>query len=229
MSLRQTVSEVMKQIASTVNQEATAPTIDGDEYNLWLQYLNRAQQEWSQAYDWESTRVHYWPTVTGVSTASITLPFTFKKLAGPVKLFGNGKDKPDIYSYAIDEDDEMYGSQDLFVELTGDVSTGKTLVFNPRSLSSGASLEIEMFAAPSTLSGASQIVSMEDPQFLIDRTIAFIFEARSDPRFQIEETKARERLLTMIDNSNDEKFSSYAATSYIPSTFSRSGFRVGRD
>lgn len=226
---RKTVTDVMKQIAGTVNQEATAPTTDGDEYNLWLSYLNRAQEEWSEAYDWESQRKYYWPTVTGMSLASITLPTQFDKLAAPIKLFSTGYTNPRIYSYILDEDEEMYNNTDLYVRLTGDISTGKTLVFNPVTLASGASLLIQYFAYPSTLSSASQYMAMEDPQFAIDRTIAYIFESRSDPRFQIEETKAREKLLMMVENANDSKFNSYAATSYVPSTLSRNSFRVGRD
>lgn len=226
---RKSVTDVMKMIASTVNQEATAPATDSDEYNLWLQYLNRSQEEWAEAYDWESQRKHYWPGVTGISLASITLPLQFDKLAAPIKLFGPDKATPYLYSYVIDEDDNLYEPTDRFVEITGDISTGKTLVFNPGTLASGASLYIQYFATPSTLSSASQYMPMEDSQYAVDRTIAFIFESRSDARFQIEETKARERLLSMVENANDAKFSSYAATSYVPSTLSRARFRVGRD
>lgn len=219
----------MKQIASTVNQEATAPTAGSDEYNLWLQYLNRSQEEWSEAFDWESQRKHYWPSVTGISQASVTLPTQFDKLAAPVKVFSTGRTDPYIYSYILDENEEMYDSTDRYVKLTGDISSGKSLVLNPGTLASGASLYIQYFATPSTLSSASQYMAMEDSQFAVDRTIAYIFESRSDARFQIEETKARERLLSMVENANDAKFNSYAASSYVPSTLRRAGFRVGRD
>lgn len=226
---RKNVTDIMRQIAGTVNQEATAPTAGSDEYNLWLQYLNRSQEEWSEAFDWESNRKYYWPSITGVSLASVALPLQYKKLAAAPLLYGSTFDSPVEYSYILNEDEQMYGAQDRYVKLTGDISTGKSLVFHPATLASGASLCIQYFAYPSTLSSASQYVSMEDPQFIVDRTIAYIFESRSDPRFQIEETKARERLLGMIENANDEKFNSYAATSYVPSTLSRNSFRVGRD
>jgi hypothetical protein len=225
--MRKTVADVLKQIAGTVNQEATAPTVGSDEYNLWLEYLNRAQDEWAQAYDWEASRKHFWPGVTGVSQASISLPEQFNKLAAPVLLYGNGSDKPTQYSYVLDEDENMYSSTDTYVKITGDNAAGKTLVFNPRTLSSGASLYIQYFANPSTLSSLTQYMAMDDPQYAIDRTIAYIFESRSDPRFQIEETKSRERLLNMIENANDAKFNSYAAQSYVPNTLRRNGFRIG--
>lgn len=227
--MRKTVAEVLKQVASTVNQEASVPTAGSDEYNLWLEYLNRAQDEWAQAYDWESSRKHFWPGVTGVSQASISLPEQFNKLAAPVLLYGGGRDKPIQYSYILDENEEMYAPTDTYVKLTGDNSAGKTLIFNPGTLVSGASLYIQYFANPSTLSSLTQYMAMDDPQYAVDRTIAYIFESRSDPRFQIEESKATDRLLMMVENSNDAKFNSYAAQSYIPSTLGRNSFRVGRD
>jgi len=226
---RKTVTDVLKQIASTVNQSSTAPTVDSDEYNLWLQYMNRSQDEWAEAFNWESLRKHYWPTVTGLSLASLSLPEYFDTLAAPIKIFGGGYSTPRIYSRILEEDAEMYEDTDLYVTLTGDIASGKTMVFNPPTLASGASVYIQYFAMPSTLSGASQYISMDDTQFMVDRTIAYIFESRSDPRFQIEETKAREKLLAMVEGANEAKYSSYAATSYVPSTLGRASFRVGRD
>ena len=129
----------------------------------------------------------------------------------------------------IDEDEDLYESTSLYARLTGDNATGKTLVFNPPTMASGASLYIQYFASPSTLSHASQYIIMDDSQFIVDRTIAYIFESRSDPRFQIEETKARERLLSMVEGANEAKYSSYASVSYVPSTLGRAKFRVGRD
>ena len=226
---RLNVIEVMKQVASTVNQSATAPTVNSDEYDLWLQYLNRSQAEWARAFDWESLRIHYFPTITGASTATIALPIYFKKIAAPIQLFDSGFASPLQFSYVIDEDEAIYDPNDRFFTLTGDISSGKSVVLNPATLVSGASLEIQFFATPSTLSGASQYLAMEDPQFAVDRTIAYIFESRSDPRFQVEETKARERLLSMVEDGNDEKFNSYASTSYIATTLARNSFRLGRD
>jgi hypothetical protein len=227
--MRKTVSEVFVQIASTVNQEATSPAVGSDEYNLWLQYLNRAQEEWSEAFDWESTRKTYAPGITGLSLASVTLPLNFNKLAGPVRIFNDDKSEPYLYSYVLDENEDMYADTDRYVRITGDSVSGKTMVFNPPTLASGASVYIQMFASPTALASSTDYLSIGDPQFGVDRTIAFILEARSDPRFQILETKARERLLANIENANDAHFNSYASSSFVPTTLSRQKFRVGRD
>jgi len=227
--MRKTVSEVMTQISSTVNQEATAPTTGDAEFNLWLQYLNRSQDEWSEAYDWEGSRVHYNPDIDEAQTSLVTLPHNFTKLAGPVLLYGQGTADPIEYNYVLDENTSMYSSLDKYVTVRGDIAIGKSLYFNPGTLASGASLYVQYFSTPTSLTTTTQYLTMEDSQFAVDRTIAYILEARSDPRFQIMESKARDRLVTMVDNANDEHFSSYAATSYIPSTLRRQGFRIGRN
>lgn len=225
---RKTVAQVLQQISSTVNQESIAPATGSDEFNLWMEYLNRSQDEWAEATDWESGRVQFFPEIDDVRVSLVTLPNNFKKLAAPVKLFLSGSQTPIEYSYMINENEQMFDSTDLYVKLTGDLSTGKGLIFNPGTLSSGVSLLIQYFSFPTSLVTTTQYLTMVDSQFAIDRTIAYIFEARSDPRFQIIETRAANRLVTMIENENDEKFNSYAATSYIPNTLRRAGYRIGR-
>jgi len=41
----------MQAIAATVNQEASAPTAGGSEYDLWLEFINRSISEWGDATD----------------------------------------------------------------------------------------------------------------------------------------------------------------------------------
>jgi hypothetical protein len=103
------------------------------------------------------------------------------------------------------------------------------MVLNPGTLASGASLQVQYYSTPTSLSTNIDIPVTPDPQFLIDRAIAYIFEARSDPRFQTEENKAREKLLTMIENMNAAKFNSYAGANYLTTPERRTGFRLGRD
>jgi hypothetical protein len=161
--------------------------------------------------------------------ASISIPSQFKKLAASVKQYVTGFSDPIEYSFLSNEDTLMFDDSDEYVTLTGDNSAGKTLVFHPGTLASGASLYIQYFASPTLLSSASQYVEMDDPQFAVDRTIAYIFEARSDPRFQIEESKATNKLTMMVENAEDAKWNSYAGNRPIITSLQRQGFRVGRD
>jgi len=225
---RMSVSEIMTQIAATVNQEATPPTEASSEWTLWLAYLNRAYQEWAQANDWESLRKKGFPPVTGISQATVSLFGDFRKLASPPNLHVDSTEGT-LYPELLPEQEGMYSENDKYIQIVGNSSDGFSMIFHPASIASGASLEVQYFSEVTALASNTQYPVSSDPQYLVDRTIAYILEARSDPRFQIEENKARERLMTMIENNNASKYNSYASDSPVITTGKRSGFRVGRD
>lgn len=228
--MRLPISQILTRIASTVNQEATAPTTGGSEYNLWFEYINRAYQEWAESNDWEALRKYFYPSITGDSVATVSLPLDYRKMAAPVLLKNQGTGSwgtqyPDI----IEEQRGLQATTDNFVYEVGDISTGMSLVFNPGTLSSGASIEIQYFSMPTSLASPADVPIVGDSQFLIDRTIAYIFESRSDSRFQTMEAKARDRLLGMIENENLSKFSSYNNPNPVINSLRKQGFRLGRD
>jgi hypothetical protein len=225
--MRLTVDDIMTQIAASVNQEATSPT--GAEYTLWLAYINRAVAEWSEAHDWEVMKKTYLPSVTAASTATVPLPTNFKKLSGPVKYWsGNitgGEDWPEI----LPEEISIYNTQDKYFTITGDISSGFYLLWNPATLPSGASISIPYYSMPTSLASPSQVPVVTDSQFLVDRTIGFILESRSDSRFQETETKARDKLLEMVENAKLAKYNPYTSPQPVSNTLRRQGFRMGRD
>jgi hypothetical protein len=222
-----TVEEIMRGIASTVNQEASAPTFGSSEWNLWLQYLNRSYTEWSEAHDWDSLRFNYFPTITSEG-ASVSMPANFHKLAASPVIYGS-IDRGELVPEIDVNDVDTQSLSSKYVVTVGNHATGFTIVFNPPTLSSGASVKIPYYASPEPLVSLLQVPITHDPQYLVDRTIAFILEARSDPRFQIQENKARERLLTMVENANVSRYNSYAGSNPVRTTLNRLGFRVGRN
>jgi len=224
------IENIMTQIASTVNQEATPPIEGGSEWDLWLAYINRATFEWANANDWEVLRKTFYPSVAGVSMATVTLPLDYKKLAAQPVLYNGDEDFGTQYPEVLHEEERINNLEtDKYVRVTGNLSSGFSLVFNPATLASGASIAIQYFAMPTSLTSNAQVPLVTDSQFLIDRTIAYIFEARSDPRFQEAETKARERLLAMIENADMAKFNSYANPNFVITPERKQGFRIGRD
>ena len=228
---RLSVEQIMKTIAATVNQEATAPTSGGSEYNLWLEYMNRSLQEWSDAHDWEDLRKIYFPGVTGTSQATVTMPLDYKKLAAsPVlHLFNNGVGGEE-FPEETEEFRKLHKPTDKYFSELGNLSAGFSLIFNPATLASGASLEVQYFSVPTSLASPADIPPVSDSQFLADRTISYIFEARSDPRFQQQETKAREKLLQMIEMHDMKKYNAYGSPNYVKNgPLTRRGFRMGRD
>ena len=225
---RLTVEQLMAATAATVNQEATAPTSGSAEYNLWLQYINRGLFEWANANNWESLRRRFYPTITS-SAATVLLPLDFKSIARAPKLYDGTREAGIEIPEALPEQVNMYSLRDKYYTQTGDMSTGYALVFNSLNLSSGASLEIEYFSMPTSLASPGQVPLVQDSQFLVDRTVAYIFEARSDARFQSEESKARERLLAMVEAADMAKFNSYSNPNPVSTSLARTGFRLGRD
>ena len=227
--MRLQVTDIMKRVATTVNQEATAPTTGSAEYELWLEYINRGVMEWSEANDWESMRKIFFPEVTGVSVATVLLPLDFKKLAAAPRLYVDDRVGGYEFPEIIEEQGGLQSHNSLYITQTGNYSSGIALIFNPATLASGASLAIPYYSMPTSISSPTEVPIVDDAQFLVDRTIAYILEARSDARFQIQENRARERLLMMIENANLAKYSSYAGPNPVIGTERRAGFRIGRD
>ena len=188
--------------------------------------MNRAYQEWGGAYDWESLRKEIFLGVTGVSQASISLPADFKKFALQPVLFGasswtQGESWPEIKP----EDRRMYSETERYIYLLGG-RENQTMIWHPGTLSSGASIMISYFSFPTLLSSATDTVLMSDPEFLVERTVAYILETRSDPRYQQAESKAREKLLQMVDEENNR---GYSLNDMVKNTEQVAGFRIGRD
>ena len=219
----------MTAIAASVNQEAEAPTAGGDEWNLWLEFVNRGVQEWAEATEWEDLRKSFRPTISGLTNATVALPTDYRTLARFPILHGSTRDSDKEWAEILPEQRFLYDSRDEYFEVKGNIDGGFNLIWNPGTLASGASLTIEYFSTPTSLASPAQIPIIPDSQFLIDRTIAYIWEVRSDPRFQQQETKSRERLLLMVENHNLDKYSSYAGANPIMTTTRKQGFRLGRD
>lgn len=230
----ETVTQIMGMIAATVNQDPTPPAVGSADYTLWISFMQRAQYEWQEAYDWEENRTWFYPQITLLSSTSvgpctISLPVDFYKVAAaPINWTMNNMNGVP-WPEALPEQRTLYSWSDKWFEIVGDQNIGYSMLWNPGTLVSGVSIEIQYFSVAPSLASAGQIPRVRDPQFLIDRTIGYILEARFDPRFQQQEQKAREKLLNMIANNDAKKYSSYATPAYVGNATRKMGFRLGRD
>lgn len=223
------VSNIMDRIASLVNQDDTGPTAGSDEWKLWLVYINRAISEWGNSHDWEDLRKEFKPTISGLTNATIPLPTDFRKLATSPVLWGGSDADGKEWSEILPEQQRLYDYTDDWVQVRGDISNGFNLIWNPGTLSSGASITIQYFSVPTSLASPANVPIVPDSEFLIERTIGYILEARSDPRYQAIEARAREKLLTMIENASTAKYSSFSNPNPVLTNLQRRGFRFGRD
>lgn len=220
------VDEIQSRVASIVDQSTDTPTQSGDEYALRLKYINRAYEEWATAYDWEALRRSLWVSITGVSQASVSMPTDFRKMAAFPRYYSGGVSGGEEWSEIKPEHRGLYTSSDKYFYILG-YRENHTMFWNPGTLASGASLVIHYFSHPTSLASPADTLVVPDPEFIVDRTIAYILEARSDARFQGTEVKARERLLQMIDNEKNKGLSLTDDVMTDEQLFH--SFRIGRD
>lgn len=216
-------------MAGVVDQSVTPPTAGGSESELRKSWINRAIEEFSQAYDWESLRKTKWLSVTGVSQGSLPLPVDFRKMARMPLYHSSGVSGGEEWSEAIPDELGMYESTDKYFYILGDRGNGQTMIWNPATIASGASLMIAYFAFPTSVVSPADIIPLENPEFLVNRTIAYIFEARSDSRFQGFEARARDNLLGMVDSQNNPS-RAVGVNNFVGVKINKMlDFRVGRD
>lgn len=199
---------------------------------MWLNFINRAQIEWAEANDWEALKKPYYPILSQISPASTTsvgLPLDFRKLAGPIINYSTGVSGGEAWPEQLAERKLMQSTSSKFFYIQGDPSNGYSLQWYPGTLMSGATVEINYYSMPTSLVSATQYPVIPDSDFLTQRTIAYVLEARSDPRYQDEEQKAREKLITMIENANIAKYESYVNPISILTPENRRGFRFGKN
>lgn len=222
-----TLQDIQARISTMVDQSTTPPTEGTSEWNIRLNFINRAIEEWGQAYNWDSLRKVSFVSITGAQ-GSIALPADFKKLTGFPRLFGStnepfGEPWQEIQSH----EKYMKDDADHFFYLMGDRANGMFMMWNPMTLSSGSSLSVEYYSYPQGASLSTDRIVVNDPEFLVDRAMAYILQSRNDGRFQQFEAQAREKLLLMVDNEN-EKSRAYRNKIDTPEN-SFFGFRLGRD
>lgn len=224
-----TLNDIQIGISAVVDQSVTPPTAGGSESELRKSWINRAIQEFGEAYDWESLRKPKWLSVTGVSQGSLTMPADFRKMARTPVYYSSGVDEGEEWQEINPDEIGLYDSTDKYFYILGDRGNGFTMIWNPPTIASGASVMITYFAFPTSLVSPADVVLVQNPEFLINRTIAYIFEARSDSRFQGFEARARDNLLSMIDNQNNPS-RAIGINNFVGVTINKQlNFRVGRD
>jgi hypothetical protein len=167
--------------------------------------------------------------VIGDSQGSLTMPVDFRKMARMPVYYSGGVAGGEEWSEIIPDEIGMHRSSGKYFYMLGNRGDGNTMVWNPATMASGASVMITYFSFPTSLISPADSVPLENPEFLINRTIAYIFEARSDSRFQGFEARARENLLGMVDNQND-KSRAFGENNNVKTREEKYwGFRIGRD
>ncbi len=220
-----TLTTLQQKIATRVDQTTTTPTVAGNEWEWRRSFINQAIEEWNNAYDWEVLRKVEFLTLTSSAQVTISLPSAYKKTAAYPINYSTGIDGGEQWPEIQPNEIKLHATTDNYYYVLG--TRGSFNMIWNGSIPSGASIQIQYWSYPTSLVSPNDSVIVGDPDFIVDRVSAFIFESRNDGRFQQLEAKAREKLLLMVDNDNF-KGAAYVNKIQTPENLYHD-FRLGRD
>lgn len=221
------VDEIQGHVASLVDQDSDTSAISTDDYALRLNYINRALKEWSEISDWQTLYKEFNSLVsTSAGNASIVLPNDFRKLASFPRI-GNVGTADDAFVETLPQEDGQYGESDHRVWVLGNPRSGYILRVFGASLVSGASVKVPYYASPQSLASPANIAEIPNPEYLVQKTVAYLWEGREDPRFPQAKAEAERILQNMIEHEN--VFGRAANYDTVKTVEMRTDFRIGRD
>jgi len=226
------VTEIQKRIASLVDVSSSSPTEGGDDWNLRLKYMNMAQAEWEQLYDWQALYSEFSTQTSTISgNTSITLPADFRKLASFPRIAYNANNSRD-FAEIRPQEKSMKLDTDPYVYLLHNASTS-TMVVNSgnsdRQLISGASIFVSYYAAAGSLVSGSDSSMIPDPNYLVQRSAAFLWESTGDDRFPQAKAEAEKILQRLLQRENVFSEAANDASRVRTVEETRNSFRIGKD
>ncbi len=222
------VTDLQSRIASVVDLDVDAPTAGGDDWNLRLKFLNRAQSRWEEAYHWRALyKESYTNASLATGNASISMPTDFKKLAGYPRIIRDSTEISREYAEIDPQARGMYSEVERYCYVMGEESGGYNLIIHPGSMSSGASVYYPYWAHAASLASPANVSMCPDPEYLVTDAIGQLWESREDPRYPEMKLESDRRLAQMIENENTRGYG-YDNKASVPEE-TKYSFRMGRD
>lgn len=201
MSQNISLDNIQSRVASVADQDENTSNITSDDYSLRRTYINMSQREWSETYDWQALYKENNSVIsTSSGNASVALPGDFRKLASEPKITFDGV-TTEFFPEIRPQEIEQYDLQTArFVYILGNQASNFTMVVNSAgTLSSGASINLPYYASPASLVSPADIAMTPNPEYLVQRTLAYIWESQEDARFQQAKGEADKILQKMLD------------------------------
>lgn len=221
-----TLQDFQENIASEMDQSPTAPTAGGTDWNIRKNAANRALIDWQNSNEWDSLKVVFNGNITVAGYATLGLPGNFSKLDGLPVIAWDGSNTFQFQVYNPSNNNNYYDS-DKYVNIFDNARDGKYMYIHANTLSSGASVQFTYYKSPQSLASAIDIIECDDPTFILQRSLYFIYKGREDGRFPEAKVEADRILARMIENQASRGLA-YKDRS-IPNGLQQSGFRIGRD
>lgn len=197
-----TLEQILQRIGGYVDQDVATPT--GSDLSTRTNYVNRAYNEWSSAYDWEQLTLSVDLPTAGASNVSFALPSNFRKPMSAA--FNYNASVPEQYTIIPTEERYQINRRSSYDNgrvawVIGNPAEGYALNIK-KALASGASFVMDIQIYPTSLATLQDVPSLDDPEYLVDRGIAYVLEARSDARFPTLKADADRKLATMVERQN---------------------------
>ena len=221
-----TTDEIQSRVAAIVDLDQDTANIDTEDYALRQKYINMAQQEWAETYDWSVLYSEFNSLVsTSSANASISLPSNFRKLASYPKIMVSGEALQ--FSQVRPEEDGQYNESDRRIWILGSPSGGYIMRVFGTTLASGASLKVPYYRSPVSLA-TTTIPDVPNPDYLIHRTVAYVWESKEDVRFPSAKAEAEKILQNMLEFEQvPNRASDFDRVKTVEET--RYSYRWGRD
>lgn len=221
------VLDIQNQIASEVDQSDSSPDQGSTDWNIRLNYINRAQLDWAKTYDWSALLKVHNGVVTNSGNATYPLPSDFEKVDSYVHIVADGRT---TFDFPVDSPSRsnLYSSSDKWVSILGNYRDNRVMYINSNVLVSGASLSFTYYSSPASLATSSHIVACPDPSFLVQRALYYIHKSNEDGRFPEAKVESDKILARMIENENTLPLS-HMDRSVRRGIGRIANFRIGRD
>ena len=197
-----TLEQILQRVGGYVDQDTTTPT--GTDLTSRTNYVNRAYNEWAASYDWEQLTQATTLTADGASNVSFALPSTYRKPMSSINYYSAKVPQ----QYAIIPRNERFDvsrwsnyNNNKVAWIDGDPSNGHSIT-TYKGFASGVSLVMDIQVYPTSLISLTDQPVIDDPEYLVDRAIAYVLEARSDSRFPTMLANADRKLQTMLERQN---------------------------
>lgn len=198
MALNLTLDNIQSRIAAVLDQNEDTSDISSADYSLRRTYINMAQHEWAETYDWKTLyRESNLRVSTSTGNASVVLPADFRKLAAMPRITYDGvttENFPEIRP----QEKHMYDSTDNYIYILGDQNTNHIMFVNAGTLASGASISLPYYRSPASLVSPADVAMCPNPEYLVQRTLAYVWESQADERFPQAKTEADKILQNLL-------------------------------
>ena len=191
---QKTLTQLMTSMGVHINGEAAGPTTGDDEWLLWQESLNQAQDDWASTdYNWPQLRKTLNTTLL-VSGTSIGLPSDFRKLDGYPTF--EGTQFPEVRV----EEAARFSETDAYV--TVDYNTNYLSV-NPARASTSA-VAIRYWSRPTSLATTTSLSLCPSDNYLIYAGSAKVLFSRDDAKYADFEAKAETLMQQMVGSDVHE-------------------------